>query len=82
MSREYILRRKVFRLGNPGGLVITLPKVWVEATGLVAGHEVLVVFDEYEYLKVMPVYNKASERRNGSTKALISYKTGEQHEAK
>lgn len=54
-KKEYILRRKVFKLGNPGGLVITLPKVWVEANELQEGEEIMVAFDNYDYLKVIPL---------------------------
>ena len=54
---EYKLRRKVLRVGarKTGSLVIALPKIWVQAHGMVEGGEVDIVFDDYPFLKILPL---------------------------
>lgn len=37
-----------------GSLVIALPKIWAKAHDLLEGSDVIVAFDDYEFLKVIP----------------------------
>ena len=53
MPKEYVLKRKVIKLGN--SLVISLPKIWSQAVHLTEGEEVNIAFDEYDHLKVTPL---------------------------
>ena len=75
MTTEYVIKRKVVRLGRPlGSLVVSIPKVWAEAHGIVAGQEVLVAFDDYGYLKIMPSPKLSGTPLKGS--AELSGKAG------
>ena len=53
---EYSFKRRIVRLGNSNhySLVVSLPRVWTDANGLEAGTEVLVAFDDFPFLKIIP----------------------------
>jgi len=52
-EKEYSLKRKIYRQG--GGLVICLPKIWIQREGLKDGDHVEIRFDSVPGLKVIPV---------------------------
>jgi hypothetical protein len=53
MEKEYSLKRRVYRNGD--GLVITLPKIWVEREGISEGSTVELRFNTVPGLKVLLV---------------------------
>jgi antitoxin component of MazEF toxin-antitoxin module len=55
--RPYTLRRRLHDQG--GSLLITLPKIWTEAKGLKAGDDVLLQFDGFQGLLVVPAIEPA-----------------------
>jgi antitoxin component of MazEF toxin-antitoxin module len=61
MPREYVLKRRVIKLGR--SLVISLPKVWSDAVNLTEGQDVYVAFDAYDHLKVIPPRALKNEAR-------------------
>lgn len=46
-------------------LVVTLPAVWARAKGLEKGDRVLLQFDSYEYLKLVPAC--AEKKKEGQS---------------
>ncbi len=52
-SKAYTVRRRLHDQG--GSLLITLPKIWTAAHGLKEGDEVLIQFDSFPGLLVLPV---------------------------
>jgi antitoxin component of MazEF toxin-antitoxin module len=49
---EYTIKRKVVRFG--GSLVVALPPLWLRAEGVERGDTLLIAFDSYQFLKVIP----------------------------
>jgi antitoxin component of MazEF toxin-antitoxin module len=60
---EYSLERRVIQMGR--SLVVTLPAVWARAKRLAKGDRVLVKFDSYEYLKLMPARDNCEKKKEG-----------------
>jgi len=57
MTNEYSLERKLIKMGD--SLLITLPKIWLRARGLNKGDRMLVLFNNHEYLKLVPITKEA-----------------------
>ncbi len=50
---EYKTTRKIFKIGGKkGSLVVTLPRIWVDANKINQGDSVEISFDSYPYLKI------------------------------
>jgi hypothetical protein len=59
-TTEYTMKRKALRFG--GSLVVALPPLWLRAEGVERGDTLLVAFDSYQFLKVIPDNPKHSAR--------------------
>jgi len=62
LGNEYKTRRSLQRLGH-FSLAVTLPKVWADANGLKNGDQVELVYDAYDFLKVVPQKQKMVEKK-------------------
>ncbi len=58
---EYFVRRKLQEQG--GSLLVTLPKLWTIAEGLVEGDEVVIRFDSKPGLILEPASKESTSRR-------------------
>ncbi len=58
-SKAYTVRRRLHDQG--GSLLITLPKIWTTAQGLKEGDEVLIQFDSFPGLLVLPVVEEQAK---------------------
>jgi antitoxin component of MazEF toxin-antitoxin module len=68
---EYTIKRKVVRFG--GSLVVALPPLWLRAEGVKRGDTLLIAFDSYEFLKVIPCNAKLSASlTTGQTTPLVT----------
>lgn len=47
------MKKTIIKLGSSSG--ITLPKVWLDAHGIKKGDPVNVVYDNFDFLKIVPV---------------------------
>lgn len=52
-KEEYSVKRTVYRQGS--GLVVCLPKIWLEREGIKEGDKLEILFDSVPGLKVLPV---------------------------
>jgi antitoxin component of MazEF toxin-antitoxin module len=50
---EYEIQRKVLQLSD--SLAVTLPCFWAKAHGVKRGDKVLLVFNNHDYLKIVPI---------------------------
>jgi antitoxin component of MazEF toxin-antitoxin module len=50
---EYEIQRKVLQLSD--SLAVTLPHFWAKAHGVKHGDKVLWVFNNHDYLKLIPI---------------------------